>query len=82
MAAIPEKYQDVSSVTATQAAVLDGNIFVDATGAVKEGTMPSNGAVDKTIDGLNATSVTIPAGHTTGGTVSLTNDIEQALAAI
>ena len=80
--AIPEKYQDVSSVTATQAAVLDGNIFVDATGAVKEGTMPNNGAMDKTIDGLTATSVTIPAGHTTGGTVSLTNDIEQALAAI
>ena len=80
--AIPEKYQDVSSVTATQAAVLDGNIFVDATGAVKEGTMPNNGAMSKTIDGLNATSVTIPAGYTTGGTVSLTNDIEQALAAI
>lgn len=80
--AIPEKYQDVSSVTATQAAVLDGNIFVDATGAVKEGTMPNNGATSKTIDGLNATSVTIPAGYTTGGTVSLTNDIEQALAAI
>lgn len=82
VAAIPDKYQDVSAVTATQAAVLDGNIFVDATGAVKEGTMANNGAMDKTIDGLNATSVTIPAGYTTGGTVSLTGDIEQALAAI
>ena len=28
------------------------------------------------------TSVTIPAGYTSGGEVSLTDDIEQALAAI
>lgn len=46
------------------------------------GSMPNNGATDGSIDGLTATSVTIPAGYTTGGTVSLTNDIEEALAAI
>lgn len=80
--AIPDKYQDVSPVTATPAAVLAGSIFVDATGAAKEGTIPSNGAMNKIIDGLTSTSVAIPAGYTSGGTVSLTDDIEQALAAI
>lgn len=80
--AIPEKYQDVSGVTATAAHVLDGDKFVDATGTVVTGTMANNGAVAKTMDGLTTTSVTIEAGYTSGGTVSLTNDIEMALAAI
>lgn len=80
--AIPEKYQDVSGVTATAAHVLDGDKFVDATGNVVTGTMANNGAVSKTMDGLTATSVTIEPGYTSGGTVSLTNDIETALAAI
>ena len=47
-----------------------------------EGTMPDNGSVTASIDGLTAASVTIPAGYTSGGTVSLTSDIEDALAAI
>lgn len=80
--AIPEKYQDVSGVTATAAHVLDGDKFVDADGTVVTGTMANNGAVSKTMDGLTTTSVTIEAGYTSGGTVSLTNDIETALAAI
>ena len=33
-------------------------------------------------DGLTVTSYTVPAGYTSGGTVSLTDDIEQALAMI
>ena len=41
-----------------------------------------NGDVSNTIDGISATSVNIPAGYTTGGTVSLTDDIEKALVAI
>jgi hypothetical protein len=44
--------------------------------------MPNNGNTSGNIDGLTMTSVTIPAGYTTGGTVSLTSDIEDALAAI
>lgn len=82
VAAIPAKYQDVSGVTATAAHVLDGDFFVDATGLKTEGTMTNNGAVALEIDGMTATSVAIPAGYTTGGTVSLTSDIEEALAAI
>ena len=83
VAAIPEAYQDVSDVTATAANVLDGSFFVDKTGAVVEGTMPDKGAVNATIDGLTTTSYTIPAGkHSGSGKVSLTNDIENALAAI
>ena len=80
--AIPDKYKDVSGVTAGAGDVLDGKFIVDATGAKIEGTMANNGAISKTIDGLTQTSVAIPAGYTSGGTVGLTDDIENALAAI
>lgn len=80
--AIPAKYKDVSGVTAGAADVLDGKFIVDATGAKIEGTMANNGAIAKTIDGLTQTSVAVPAGYTSGGTVSLTDAIETALAAI
>lgn len=82
VAAIPAAYQDVTGVTAAAANVLDGKYFVTADGTKTEGTMANNGAISKTIDGLSATSTTIPAGYTSGGTVSLTSDIETALAAI
>jgi len=49
---------------------------------VVEGSMPNNGSTSNTIDGLSIMSVEIPAGYTTGGTISLTNDIETQLAAI
>ena len=80
--AIPAKYKDVSGVTAGAGDVLDGKFIVDATGAKIEGTMANNGAIAKTIDGLTQTSVSIPAGYTSGGTVSLTDAIETALAAV
>lgn len=80
--AIPDKYKDVSGVTAGVADVLDGKFIVLADGSKVEGTMANNGAISKTIDGLTQTSVDIPAGYTSGGTVNLTDDIEKALAAI
>lgn len=80
--AIPAKYKDVSGVTAAAADVLDGKFIVLADGSKVEGTMANNGAISKTIDGLTQTSVDIPAGYTSGGTVNLTDDIENALAAI
>ena len=82
VAAIPDAYQDVSSVDAVAADVLDGKKIVISDGTVVTGSMANNGAINSTIDGLTLTSVTIPSGYTTGGTVSLTDDIEQALAAI
>ena len=80
--AIPDKYKDVSGVTAGAADVLDGKFIVLADGSKVEGTMANNGAIAKTIDGLTQTSVAIPEGYTSGGTVGLTDDIENALAAI
>lgn len=82
VSAIPDKYKDVSGVTAGAADVLDGKFIVLADGSKVEGTMANNGAISKTIDGLTQTSATIPAGYTSGGTVSLTDAIETALAAI
>ena len=55
---------------------------VDGEGKKLTGSMPDNGAVSATIDGLTTTSFAVPAGYTSGGTVSLTDDIETALAAI
>ena len=81
--AIPAAYQDVTGVTAGAGDVLDNKYFVTAAGVKTEGTMPNNGAIEKTMDGLTTTSVTVPAGYHNGtGTVSLTSDIEEALAAI
>lgn len=55
-------------------------------GSKVSGAMANNGAINRTITGLGSvtgdTVVTIPAGYTIGGSVSLTNDIENALKAI
>lgn len=81
--AIPSNFGNVSGVTAAAGDVLANKIFVDATGAEKAGTMANNGAVAATIDGLDSTSYTVPAGYHSGaGKVTLTNAIETALAAI
>ena len=83
VAAIPTKYQDVSAVTATAGDVLKGNNFVTADGEVVEGTIVNKAGASFTINGLTETSVTIPTGYYNGtGTVSLTDDIYNALAAI
>lgn len=82
VAAIPESFQDVTGVTAGAADVLTGKKIVDAKGTLVTGSMANNGPVSGTIDGLTQTSYTVPAGYTSGGTVSLSGDIEEALAAI
>lgn len=83
VAAIPDNFQDVSATTTTAPDVLTGKVFTAKDGTPTAGTMPNNGAVTATIDGLTETSYTIPKGyHNGGGKVSLTSDIEEALAAL
>lgn len=67
---IPDNYADVSEVTLPAEYVLAGWTYIDATGEPVIGSMPNNGSVSAYIDGVNQTYVTIPAGYTTGGTVT------------
>lgn len=67
MAVFPE----TSDATADPASVKDGETYY-AGGEKKEGTMPVNGDVSGTISTKDGT-VSIPAGHTTGGTVGLSS---------
>ena len=81
VAAIPDEYITTTDADAVAANLLDGkSAYVK--GAKIEGTMPNNGDTSATIDGLTQTSVIIPLGYTSGGTVSLTDDIETALSSI
>ena len=81
VAAIPAVYVDTSDADAAAANILDSKTAYVG-GEKITGTMPNNGSVSTSMDGLTTTSVTISAGYTSGGTVSLTSDIEDALAAI
>lgn len=83
--AIPAKYGDTTGDTGVAANVLTGvkvhSISAGSAVAIT-GTMPDNGTISGGINGLTSTSYSVPAGYTSGGTVSLTSDIEDALAAI
>lgn len=80
---IPDNYADVSGVTAVAGDVLANKVFVGTDGTETAGTMVNNGAANGTIDGMAEASYTIPAGYHNGsGSVTLTNSVETALAAI
>lgn len=80
IAAIPEAYQDVSSVTASAGDVLATKVFVESDGSVTAGTMTNNGAVSKTLDATTSNqSYTVPQGYHNGsGTVSITLETKSA----
>lgn len=83
--AIPAKYGDTTGDTAAAANILAGvkaHTIVNGTATQITGSMTNNGAISGTIDGLTTTSYSVPSGYTSGGTVSLTSDIEDALSAI
>lgn len=79
--AIPAQYVDTQDATAVAGDILTGkSAYV---GGVKiDGSMANNGDTTGTFDGLTTESYQIPAGYTTGGSVSLTSDIMDALASI
>lgn len=79
--AIPAQYVDTQDANAAAGDILTGkSAYV---GGVKvDGSMVNNGDTTGTFDGLSTESYEIPAGYTTGGSVSLTSDIMDALASI
>lgn len=70
VAPIPNAYQDITKTTATEAHVLDGDKFIGADGAEKTGSMPNNGTVSGSVNGITVTEVTVSAGYTSGGKVT------------
>lgn len=83
--AIPSQFGDVSTDNAVASYLLAGyKAHTKSGGAAVQitGSMPNNGAINASIDGLTTLSYAVPAGYTTGGYVTLTSDIENALAAI
>lgn len=65
------KFFDTAGADLSAADLLTGKTAFGSSGSVS-GSMANNGSTSGTI-GTKAGTVTIPAGYTTGGTVSLTN---------
>lgn len=65
------KFFDTAGADASASDILTGKVAFGSSGSIS-GSMANNGSTGGTI-GTKAGSVTIPAGYTTGGTVSLTN---------
>ena len=74
---IPKQYGDATGKTVTAAGLLEGETAIGWNSAEEKavpitGTMPNNGAVGTTLDATkDKQSYTVPAGYTTGGTVSI-----------
>ena len=56
--------------------VLSGKEFINQDGSKKIGTMPNNGTISSSMDGITTKSIAIPKGYTDGGTVSLDDTID------
>lgn len=85
VAAIPAIWGNVTGDDGVAANVLAGvkvHTNVNGTATQITGAMANNGAISGTFDGLTTMSYSIPAGYTSGGTVSLDDSILEALEAI
>lgn len=79
---IPAKYKDVTGITAIQAQVLQGAMFIDSEGDLVEGTIVPRGAHKSTIDPLTKSSISFLGGYYTSIEVSITDDLENELKSI
>lgn len=71
------KFYDASEADAAAGNVLTGKVFIGPNGQ-DTGSMANNGSTSGTIS-TKAGTVTIPAGYTSGGTVSISYDEQQKL---
>lgn len=57
--------------------LLEGKELIDGKGKIVAGSMPNNGSIALTMDGIDTKTVSIPEGYTSGGTVSLDGTIDE-----
>lgn len=76
--ALPEAGTDLPALDNEGLAsdLLTGKQLIDDEGNIVTGSMPNNGNINQTFDGINVKSVTIPQGYAAGGTVSLDGTID------
>ena len=60
--------------------LLSGKELINSNGGKVTGTMKNNGDIASTMNGIDTKSVSIPAGYTSGGTVSLDDTIDNEVA--
>jgi hypothetical protein len=75
---LPEAGTDLPELTneGTSANLLSGKQLINSDGEVVTGSMSNNGSISSTMDGISTKSITVPAGYTSGGTVSLDDTID------
>lgn len=71
---------DISNDTVKENVLIEGYTAHDKMGWIIKGTMPNNGAMNKTMDGISTKSISVPSGYTSGGTVKLDDTIDNAVA--
>lgn len=62
---------------ANESELLSGKELIDGGGLIITGSMPNNGAITMTMDGIDIKTVSIPEGYTSGGTVGLDGTIDE-----